>query len=118
MPRADSKRWICRSTSASRLPPLVSEPIEDRWLRQLVRDEPALPAHRSKLDDSAPRLPDVAGLHTIGMKMADAEKYLTKDVFVAGAAQQITCNRRDEGHLEDELGLHLGPRCRAACPPC
>ena len=52
------------------------------------------------------------------MKMADAEKYLTKDVFVAGAAQQITCNRRDEGHLEDELGLHLGPRCRAACPPC
>jgi hypothetical protein len=39
--------------------------------------------------------------------MTERETYLTKDVFIAGAAPKVTYNPRDERHLEQEMTLYL-----------
>lgn len=39
--------------------------------------------------------------------MANQEKHLTKNVFVAGAVPRITYNPRNERHLEQELTMYL-----------
>lgn len=46
--------------------------------------------------------------------MAEREIYLTKDVFVAGAAPEVTYNPRSERHQEQELERYLdqGPGAR------